>query len=141
MARTMYADFSDEAYDAFMRGEAVDNNGLRSRKGNYYPDQPTFRAKPTAKEQLQEIGVDIACEVGEFIILDVVCPAIKRFAREKIHPFLVQKWDAWRKQRAGKKVEMEQKHASSSSRRTEYESNQPSHEGVILDLEKYRKGA
>ena len=124
MARTMYADFSDEAYDAFMRGEAVDNNGLRSRKGNYYPDQPTFRAKPTAKEQLQEIGVDIACEVGEFIILAVVCTAIKR-----------------RKQRAGKKVEMEQKHASSSSRRTEYESNQPSHEGVILDLEKYRKGA
>ena len=141
MARTMLADFSDEAYEALMRGDAVDNNGLRSRKGNYYPDQPTFRAKPTAKEQLQDIGIDIAGEAGAFIILRVVCPAIKRFTMEKVYPALVQKWDAWREQRASKKAEMEQRQASPSFHHTDYENDQSSHDGVILDLEKYRKGA
>jgi len=141
MARTMYADFSDEAYEAFMRGDAVDNNGLRSRRGNYYPDQPTFRAKPTTKEQLQDIGVDIAGKAGAFIVLRVVCPAIKRFAMEKVYPTLVQKWDAWQERRASKLAELEQHHASPSFRRTDYENDQSSHDGVILDLEKYRKGA
>lgn len=141
MARTMYADFSDDAYEAFMRGDAVDNNGLRSRRGNYYPDQPTFRTKPTAKEQLQDIGVDIAGKAGAFIVLRVVCPAIKRFTMEKVYPALVQKWDAWREQRASKKAEIEQRQDSPSFHRTDYENNQSRHDGVILDLEKYRKGA
>ena len=141
MARTMYADFSDEAYEALMRGDAIDNNGLRSRKGNYYPDQPTFRAKPTAQEQLQDIGVDIAGKVGAFIVLDVVCPAIKRFAKEKIYPVLVQKWDVWREQQANKKVETELHQDSLSTHRKEHKNEETCHNGVILDLDKYRKGA
>ncbi len=34
--------FSQEAYDAFRRGDAVDNNGFRSQDGTFYPDQPRF---------------------------------------------------------------------------------------------------
>ena len=60
MGMTMLADFSDKAYVDLMSGDAVDNNGLRSKKGNYYPDQPSFRLKPTAKEELQQIGIDFA---------------------------------------------------------------------------------
>lgn len=34
--------FSQDAFDAFMRGDAVDNNGFRSLNGTFYPDQPRF---------------------------------------------------------------------------------------------------
>lgn len=40
--KAMFALFEDEDYDALKSGEAVDNNGFRSPKGNYRPRQPMY---------------------------------------------------------------------------------------------------
>lgn len=38
----MYADFSEEAYEKYQKGDAVFNNGFRDKKGYFDPDQPEF---------------------------------------------------------------------------------------------------
>ncbi len=139
MSKTMYADFSDDAYNALMRGDAVDNNGLRSKKGNYYPDQPTFREKPTAKEQLQDIAVDLTAKAGAYVVLKIICPSIKRFAAEKVYPVIAQKWDEWRARRAAKKESAD--YSASSTYGNDQEEAAQRHNAVVVDLEKYRKGA
>ena len=40
--KAMFALFEDEDYEALKNGEAVDNNGFRSPKGNYRPRQPEY---------------------------------------------------------------------------------------------------
>lgn len=34
----MYADFSDEAYEDMVNGEAKSNNGFRKNDGSFHPD-------------------------------------------------------------------------------------------------------
>ena len=88
----MIADVPIEAYRALMSGEAVNNNGLRSIKGNYFPDQPTLREKPK-----ETIGQTIIAPVVEYslhlLVSEVVIPLTKKVTMEKIYPFLANKWD------------------------------------------------
>lgn len=49
----MDAVFTEDAYKVLMNGEVVDNNGLRSKKGNYWPDQPSFDQKINFKKKLR----------------------------------------------------------------------------------------
>ena len=40
----------EETYMAYKSGQAIDNNGLRSPKGSYWPKQPSYREKNHIKE-------------------------------------------------------------------------------------------
>lgn len=140
MGMTMLADFSDKAYAALMSGDAVDNNGLRSKKGNYYPDQPSFRLKPTAKEELQQYGVNLVVDAAYYLTFEIVCPAIKCFASEKVYPALVQEWDDWLKRGAEKKRKAEQNKAP-ATRSPAHERGDVNHKGNIISLSDYRRGA
>lgn len=103
MSKTMYAIFSDQAYDDFMNGKAVDNNGFRSPKGNFYSDQPSFSPFYPRKEQLKDAGVKAAIVAGSYLIFEVALPGIKRFSHEKLYPFFAEKWDCWQEKRKAKK--------------------------------------
>lgn len=92
----MYANFSDRSYDALVSGEAVDNNGLRSPNGSFYPDQPSFEPIDERREQLQNAGPQLIIAAGSFLVIQVALPEIKRFTHEKIYPCVVEKWDEWR---------------------------------------------
>lgn len=84
----MYANFSDKSYDALVSGKAVDNNGLRSPNGSFYPDQPSFEPIDERREQLQNAGTQLIIAAGSFLVIQVALPEIKRFIHEKIYPVL-----------------------------------------------------
>lgn len=89
----MYADFSDEAYEDMVNGEAKSNNGFRKNDGSFHPDQPDFveieddsdtddnssDGDATAKIIALAIGVGIA--IGA-----VAAPHVKRLWNENIVP-------------------------------------------------------
>lgn len=139
MAKEMIATFSDEAYAALKSGEAVDNNGFRSKKGNYYPDQPTYREKDQYQDQLKQAGVDIAIGAATVFVFQIALPGVQRFTHEKVYPFFAEKWDAWRS-RKNKKAE-EPKVSPVNSREEEMEVAETSENCKIIHLEDYRKRA
>lgn len=100
----MYADFSDDAFAALQSGEAVDNNGFRSKKGNFYPDQPVFSPMDDRKEKLQDAGVELLIAAGGYVVFQVVLPEVKRFTHEKVYPFVSEKWDEWQEKRCNKRA-------------------------------------
>ena len=97
MSKELTAVFSDEAYNDFMSGKAVDNNGLRSRNGCFYPDQPEFRLRSERDIKIANALTDIGLTAVAAVVLDIAVPFIKRFVDDKIYPFIAEKWDAWRR--------------------------------------------
>ena len=91
MPKTMYAIFSDQAYDDFMNGKAVDNNGFRSPKGYFYSDQPSFSPLYPRQEQIKDAGLKLAIAAGGYVLFDIALPGIKRFSHEKVYPFFAEK--------------------------------------------------
>ena len=138
---TMLADFSDDAFDALMRGDAVDNNGLRSKRGNYYPDQPSFRMRPTAKEQLQDLGVQLAADTAYYLVMDVACPAAKRFFDRNIYPVIEEKWNDLKLLCTAVKIQRMQAKAQTQPQAQEEQEEDAEHSAVVLNLEDYRKMA
>lgn len=135
---TMLADFSDESHAALMRGDAIDSNGFRSKKGSFYPDQPAYRSKPTVKEELQQYGVNLAVDAAYYLTFEILCPAIKCFASEKVYPALVQEWDDWLERRAERKAEQNK---TPATRSLADERRDVNHKGNVINLCDYRKGA
>ena len=107
MSKKMIAIFSDDAYNDLMSGAAVDNNGFRSPKGSFYPDQPSFEPIYERKEQLADAGVQMLIAAGGVLVFDVVLPEVRRFAHEKVYPFFAEKWDNWQEKRKEKDVKRE----------------------------------
>lgn len=149
MSKRMYADFSDEAYEAFKSGEAVDNNGFRSKKGNFYPDQPTFSPMHDRQERLKDAGVDIIIAALAYAAFEVVLPEAKRFAHEKVYPFAAEKWDTWRENCQQRKAEKQMQKQLKEQAVTQSESvtkisaeTDTQQESVkIIRLDEYRKMA
>lgn len=104
MSKKVYAIFSDKAYHDFINGLAVDNNGLRSPKGSFYSDQPSFKLISERTETLKNAGTAMLIAVGGYIIFEIALPETKRFAHEKAYPFVVEKWDNWQEKRKEKKA-------------------------------------
>lgn len=137
----MTADVPYDAYVALMSGEIEDNNGLRyTHKGNFFPHQPSLRHKPTVKEELQQIGVNLVADVAYDLTFEIVCPAIKCFASEEIYPALVQKWHDWLERKAEKKREAEQNKAT-ATRSPAHERGDLDRKRNVINLSDYRKGA
>ena len=130
MPHKMTATFSDSAYDALMNGEAVDNNGLRSTEGYFWPDQPTFSPQDDNIEALKKAGVGLVILLG----YEVVYPGVKRFAHEKFYPYVVRKWDKWAKSKMDKQSSTEETNSTS-------ESANPSLKKKVINLNEYRKRA
>lgn len=99
MSKKVEAIFSDKAYEDFISGNAVDNNGLRSPKGYFYPDQPEFRLKSENRVKMEDAATDIGIAAAAYVVLRVILPNIGRFFNEKIYPFFTEKWDNWRRSR------------------------------------------
>ncbi len=104
----MEAVFTEDAYKALMNGEAVDNNGLRSSKGNYWSEQPSFRLKNKYQEEIKEAEVEFAILAGRYVIFNIILPNCKRFADENIYPFLAEKFDEWKERKKQKVTKKEQ---------------------------------
>lgn len=143
MSKKMIAYFSDDAYNDLMSGAAVDNNGLRSPKGFFYPDQPSFEPINERNKQLADAGVQLLIAAGGAFVFEVVLPEVKRFAHEKVYPYVAEKWDNWQEKRKEKKAEKESA-AVTAETATEKAAENSADEfgnGRIINLDDYRKMA
>lgn len=143
MSKRMYANFSDDAYNDLMNGAAVDNNGLRSPKGSFYPDQPSFEPINERKEQLKDAGAQMLVDAAGALVFCIVLPEIQRFAHEKVYPFFVEQWDNWQEKRREKKAEKQATKIEpecSSEPDTVDETETPA-ASKIINFEEYRKMA
>ena len=61
----------EETYMAYKSGQAIDNNGLRSPKGSYWPKQPSYREKNHIKEQLKRAGADMAVGATDYVVFGI----------------------------------------------------------------------
>lgn len=134
----MYANFSDRSYAALVSGEAVDNNGLRSPNGSFYPDQPSFEPIDERREQLQNAGTQLIIAAGSFLVIQVALPEIKRFTHEKIYPCVVEKWDEWRERCKRRKSGEQTPRASAEG---QFPSDLEGDSPRVIKLESYRKEA
>ena len=101
MAKKMIAIFSDEAYEDLKSGRAIDNNGFRSKKGNFHPDQPTYKENNEFLEMLKMEGIRFVADVTGALTFSIALPTLKRFNDEKIYPYFSEKWNTWRNQKRG----------------------------------------
>ena len=134
----MYANFSDKSYDALVSGEAVDNNGLRSPNGSFYPDQPSYEPIDERREQLQNFVTNLAKDAGSALVFQVVIPEIKRFTHEKIYPWVAEKWDEWRERCKRRKSGEQTPRASAEN---QFSSDLEGDSPRVIKLESYRKEA
>lgn len=91
----MYADFSEKAYDDLQSGDAMFNNGFRSKEGSYYSDQPEF-------SEIDEFDMDKLITGGMGALIGVACVAlgyayhhrseIKRFIQDEAIPWMKDKF-------------------------------------------------
>lgn len=150
MSHTMYADFSDEAFDAFQKGEAVDKNGFRSTKGYYYPDQPTYRpiddyndSDSSVMDGLpDEVKAELLCTIitaGAALFYEVVLPVGKKFVNEKLYPFACEKFDEIKEKRKLRKEAKLKNKSSEIIANVETPINPE--EDNIIDFEDFRKRA
>lgn len=131
----MDAVFDEETYKAYMSGAAVDNNGLRSPKGNYWPDQPSYRPRNDRQEALKDAGTDLLILATTYVVCDIALPACKRFVDQKVYPFLAEKFDNW-KNRKNKAVTVPSEEKLSAKE----EAVQPKADNIIY-FDQYRKMA
>ena len=143
MPKTMYAIFSDQAYDDFMNGKAVDNNGFRSPKGYFYSDQPSFSPLYPRQEQIKDAGLKLAIAAGGYVLFDIALPGIKRFSHEKVYPFFAEKWDHWLDKREAKRAEKTSNYQKSSSENEVHaeDDNGVDETAKIINLSQYRQRA
>ena len=143
MPKRMYANFSDEAYNDLMNGAAVDNNGLRSPKGYFYPDQPSFEPINERREQLQDAVEQMLVAAGQVVIFGIVLPEIKRYAHEKVYPFIAEKWDNWQERRKKQKVQksVAEIESESTSERKNINNIEATTACLVIDFEDYRRTA
>ena len=85
----------EETYMAYKSGQAIDNNGLRSPKGSYWPKQPSYRQKNHIKEQLKRAGADMAVGATDYVVFGIGLPMVKRLFHEEVYPFLSGKVHSW----------------------------------------------
>ena len=76
----------EETYMAYKSGQAIDNNGLRSPKGPYWPKQPSYREKNHIKEQLKRAGADMAVGATDYVVFGIGLPMVKRLFHEEVYP-------------------------------------------------------
>lgn len=86
----MYADFSEKAYDDIQSGDAMFNNGFRSKEGNYYSDQPDF-------SEIDEFDADnlMAGGIGALIALAGVALGYAYHHRSEIMQFIQDEAIPW----------------------------------------------
>lgn len=87
----MYADFSDEAYEDMVNGEAKSNNGFRKNDGSFHPEQPDFveieddddtednSSDGNSTAQIIALAVGVGIAIGA-----VAAPHVKRLWNETI---------------------------------------------------------
>lgn len=126
----MDAIFDEETYNAYMSGQAVDNNGLRSPKGSYWPKQPTYRRKSYIKERLKREGAEMAADVTDYIVFNIGLPMLMRIVQEEVYPAVAGKVRNWLRP-------AKEKAPNKMPRDAETESNCPN----VIRLDEYRKRA
>lgn len=103
----MYADFSEDAYNEYLAGNAeLNNNGFRSVKGNYMPDQPEFSeienpdggSETTDSSNLLTMAIVVAVSIGGTLVATKVAPHVKLWWNDKAYPSIVSNWRKLTKQ-------------------------------------------
>jgi len=135
MSKKMIAIFSDEAYEDLKSGRAIDNNGFRNKKGNFHPDQPTYKENNEFLEILKMEGIRFVADVAGALTFSIALPTLKRFTDEKIYPYFSEKWDTWRNQKSGIVC------ASKILDKSDINQEEKSEKDRIINLEEYRKRA
>ena len=132
MAKKMIAIFSDEAYEDLKSGRAIDNNGFRTKKGNFHPDQPTYKENNEFLEMLKAEGVRFVVDVADALTFSIAVPTLKRFTDEKLYPYFS---DMWRRRKNGEDC------AVKILEKPEIEQRGKTENDKIINLEEYRKRA
>ena len=132
MAKKMIAIFSDEAYEDLKSGRAIDNNGFRTKKGNFHPDQPTYKENNEFLEMLKAEGVRFVVDVADALTFSIAVPTLKRFTDEKLYPYFSEKW---RRRKNGEDC------AVKIMEKPEIEQRGKTENDKIINLEEYRKRA
>ena len=135
MAKKMIAIFSDEAYEDLKSGRAIDNNGFRTKKGNFHPDQPTYKENNEFLEMLKAEGVRFVVDVADALTFSIAVPTLKRFTDEKLYPYFSEKCDMWRRLKNGEDC------AVKILEKPEIEQRGKTENDKIINLEEYRKRA
>ncbi len=91
--KRMYADFDDEAYEDYLNGDALFNNGFRARKGNYHPKQPDFTPLDYRQEKVKDARVDLQIMAEDFIVRKIFLPAVENLFWDHVAPFCSRKWN------------------------------------------------
>lgn len=157
MSHRMYADFSDDAYKAFLNNEAVDNNGFRSKKGSFWPDQPEYsEIEPTEtndlKDQIADGLVKICIVAVGDLVFKVVIPTVVDIDKKYVHPYVCEKLDDFKEWRLGKKAKRKAKKAAKKgglkidevlrkAEQEEMETKRAADDSNIVDISEYRKEA
>ena len=76
----------EETYMAYKSGQAIDNNGLRSPKGSYWPKQPSYREKNHIKEQLKRAGADMAVGATDYVVFGIGLPMVSASSMKRFTP-------------------------------------------------------
>lgn len=133
--RILNAYVSEETYRKFMNGEAISNNGLRSPKGNFIPDQPEFSPRNEYSEQLKAAFVAMVISTTNYGLYQIVLPSCKHLWFEKFYPYLEEKIDIWKNQKKSpSESEKTQEYVLENSCPAEYGNN-------VINLDDYRKRA
>lgn len=93
----MIAYLTEDSYEALQKGEAVCNNGLRTIRGNYWPDQPEFEEPDEEEDEEENAPEHVAHDGTALLIISGIAltlfmagveagPHIKRFWHDKAAP-------------------------------------------------------
>ena len=142
MSKRMYAEFTDKAYEDLRNGKAVDNNGFRSCKGNFYPDQPKFYPMNERKERMKDAATDIGINIIEAVAYHVLIPKVTEgltwVVDVKITPFFKSKLNAL-KGALGKQTSFQGQQCSSNDE-SKNPDDEPSRQASnIVQIDSYRK--
>lgn len=96
----MNAYFTEESYEALQRGDAVLNNGLRSKDGYYWPDQPEYEEPGEDEGEEESECESTALDGNSLLIIGGIvvafiagvkaAPHIKRFWHDKAAPVIAK---------------------------------------------------
>lgn len=130
----------EETYTAFVNGEAVSNNGLRAKKGYFWPSQPDYRLQNEREEKAKDYFLDLGCAAATYFTFQVVLPSIKKVTDEKIIPFIENNLDEMRAKRRLKKIAKFK--AAEEPKAFEYNTEPVDNvESKIIHFDVYRKRA
>ena len=89
--KRLNARISDDTHMAIKNGDAIFNNGLRSKKGYFWPEQPDFEFDNGIKEKILNKAIDFSFEEGMYFLKRTILPHAIDLYNTQIAPRISKK--------------------------------------------------